>query len=90
MKSRYNKWIIFLIYVVINAVITHFLYDCEAHIVFIIVPIVLVFEFGLASCFITKYGEVLVGLCLCLLMDFFYLILEFVVRAIASTSFRFG
>ena len=84
MKSGFNKWIIFVIYVIINAVLTHFLFGSDAHILFVVVPIVLVFEFGIASCFITRYAEILVGLGLCIFLDLFYLLIEYVVRAIAS------
>ena len=47
MKSGLNKWLVFLIYLIINALLTHFLYDCDLYKLYVIVPIVLLFEFGM-------------------------------------------
>ena len=80
MKSGFNKWILFVIYVIINAVLTHFLFGSDAHILFVVVPIVLVFEFGIASCFITKFSKILVGLGICIVLELLYLFIEFVLR----------
>ena len=90
MKSGLNKWLVFLIYLIINALLTHFLYDCDLYKLYVIVPIVLLFEFGIAYSIINKMGETLVGMGLCIFFGIIFVFVEKVFRALSSLSFYFG